>query len=153
MAVAAVSLVAVPAAFAHGGDPTRIHACVIPPQNAVIIAYAPGIGGDPDFDCGTRTNQGHQWMNLDWPSILSGGGGGGPTRPTGPRDQLGRGPTGPSRRWHGSDWPHWSEGRRGRREREPPVPQELQELRADRGDWPHWTDRGDGGRDRRTARS
>ena len=106
-ATAAVSLVAVPAAFAHGGDPTRIHACVIPPQNAVVIVYAPGLGGDPDFDCASQpTKPGvPHWKNLDWPSILSGGGGGGPTGPTGPRGPTGpTGPTGPdgsSRRRHG----------------------------------------------------
>ncbi len=54
-------------AFAHGGDPTRIHACVIPPQNAVTIVYAPGLGGDPAFDCATQlTKEGLHWKNLDW---------------------------------------------------------------------------------------
>ena len=91
--------------MAHGGDPTRIHACVIPPQNAVVIVYAPSLGGDPDFDCTTQlTKDGQHWKNLDWPSILSGGGGG-PTGPTGPpgtnwADGSDR-PDGPGRRWHG----------------------------------------------------
>ena len=43
--VAATAAVFASAAFAHGGDPTRIHACVIPPQNAVTIVYAPGFTG------------------------------------------------------------------------------------------------------------
>ena len=45
MAAAAVIVVRASAAFAHGGDPTLIHACVIPPPNAVVIVYAPGSAG------------------------------------------------------------------------------------------------------------
>ncbi len=98
-AAAAVGLVVVPAAFSHGGDPTRIHACVIPPQNAVVIVYAPGLGGDPDFNCESRlTAQGQHWKNLDW-SITGAKGATGASGPSGTKGATGSsgvsGPSGP----------------------------------------------------------
>ena len=91
MAVAAVSVVVVPAAFAHGGDPTRIHACIVPPQNLLKIVWAPGVsfpGDDPFFDCETQITNGQHWKNLDW-SITGPRGASGPSGPSGPRGATG----------------------------------------------------------------
>ena len=95
--VAAMAAVFASGAFAHGGDPTRIHACIVPPQYLVKIVWAPGVslrGGDPFFDCATQITNGEHWKNLDW-SIT--GGGGGATGPTGAKGATGAtGPSGPS---------------------------------------------------------
>ena len=67
--VAATAAVFASGAFAHGGDPTRIHACIVPPQNLVKIVWAPGVslpGDDPFFDCETQITNGQHWKNLDW---------------------------------------------------------------------------------------
>ena len=95
--VAATAAVFASSAFAHGGDPTRIHACIVPPQYLVKIVWAPGVSlrdGDPFFDCTTQITNGEHWKNLDW-SITGGGGATarrraatgatGPTRPLRPQ--------------------------------------------------------------------
>ncbi len=68
---AATAAVFASGAFAHGGDPNRIHACIVPPQNLVVIKWAPGVnvpGGDPFFNCETVIINvpPFHWLNLDW---------------------------------------------------------------------------------------
>ncbi len=96
--VAATAAVFASGAFAHGGDPTRIHACIVPPQNLVKIVWAPGVsfpGDDPFFNCETQITNGRHWKNLDW-SITGPRGPSGPSGPGGGTSGV-SGPSGPTR--------------------------------------------------------